>query len=259
MPRALYAFRYWLKLYRRTWRSTIVISVVNPMLFLLGIGVGLGHLVNLSHAANSAPLDGVSYADFFAPGLLAASAMQTAFVECGGRVTAAAGWAGSYRAAATTPLEPDEIMAGHMLFAAFRLATSSAAFIVVMEVFGVTQGWRGLVVWPAALLTGLAFAAPLAAWTVTLRSYTKVNSLFRFVIMPMYMFSGTFFALSQLPHGIRLIAQVLPLAQGVDLCRSLSLGSASPAAAFGHAAYLLVLVLAGVTLARVNYRRRLHA
>ncbi|MGH2927807.1 MAG: ABC transporter permease, partial [Solirubrobacteraceae bacterium] len=60
-------------------------------------------------------------------------------------------------------------------------------------------------------------------------------------------------------HGIRLIAQVLPLAQGVDLCRSLSLGSASPAAAFGHAAYLLVLVLAGVTLARVNYRRRLHA
>jgi lipooligosaccharide transport system permease protein len=255
MTRSLYAFRYWLKLYGRTWRGTIVISVANPVLFLLGIGVGLGHIVNQGH---STTLGGVSYPDFFAPGLLAASAMQTAFVECGGRVSMAAGWAGSYRAAATTPMEPDEIMAGHMLFAAFKLALTSAAFIIVMEIFGVTRGWWGLVVWPAALLTGLAFAAPLAAWTVTLRTYGKVNSLFRFVIMPMYMFSGTFFALSQLPHGVRLIAQALPLAQGVDLCRSLSLGSASLPAALGHVAYLLALACAGFAVARVNYRRVLH-
>lgn len=258
MTRSLYAFRYWLKLYSRTWRATIVISVANPLLFLLGIGVGLGHIVNSAPPTHAATLGGVSYADFFAPGLLAASAMQTAFVECGGRVSVAAGWAGSYRAAATTPMEPDEIMAGHMLFAAFKLALTSAAFILVMEVFGVTRGWWGLAVWPASLLTGLAFAAPLAAWTVTLRTYGKVNSLFRFVIMPMYMFSGTFFALSQLPHGIGLIAQALPLAQGVDLCRSLSLGSASLPAALGHAAYLLVCVGAGIAVARVNYRRVLH-
>ena len=258
MTRSLYAFRYWLKLYSRTWRATIVISVANPLLFLLGIGVGLGHIVNLSHTAHSATLEGVSYADFFAPGLLAASAMQTAFVECGGRVSLAAGLTGSYRAAATTPMEPDEIMAGHMLFAAFKLALTSAAFVLVMEIFGVTQGWWGLVVWPAALLTGMAFAAPLAAWTVTLRTYNKLNSLFRFVIMPMYMFSGTFFALGQLPHGVRLIAQALPLAQGVDLCRSLSLGTAALPAALGHTAYLLVCVGAGFAVARVNYRKVLH-
>ncbi len=112
---------------------------------------------------------------------------------------------------------------------------------------------------PAALLTGLAFAAPLAAWTVTLRTYAKVNSLFRFVIMPMYMFSGTFFALSQLPHGIALIASVLPLAQGVELCRSLSLGSASLPAAIGHTVYLLAFVVGGIAAARITYRRRLHA
>ena len=256
IARALHAFRYWLKLYSRTWRGSIVISVANPLLFLLGIGVGVGHLVN---PGESTALGGVPYADFFAPGLLAASAMQTAFVECGGRVTIAAGWAGSYRAAATTPLEPEEIMTGHMLFAAFRLLTSSAAFILVMEVFGVTRGWGALLVLPAALLTGLAFAAPLAAWTVTLRTYAKVNSLFRFVIMPMYMFSGTFFALSQLPHGIALIASVLPLAQGVELCRSLSLGSASLPAAIGHTVYLLAFVVGGIAAARITYRRRLHA
>ena len=74
-------------LYRRNWRSTIVISVANPMLFLLGIGVGLGHLVNQGHPSD---LGGVPYIDFFAPGLLAAAVMQTGFVEGGGRVPMAA-------------------------------------------------------------------------------------------------------------------------------------------------------------------------
>ncbi len=105
MARALHAFRYWLTLYRRTWRGTIVISVANPMLFLLGIGVGLGHLVDHGH---SAALGGVSYSAFFAPGLLAASAMQTG-VHRGRRPRRRSRPArsGSYRTAATTPLEPE--------------------------------------------------------------------------------------------------------------------------------------------------------
>lgn len=256
MARVWVAFRYWLTLYRRNWRSTIVISVANPMLFLLGIGVGLGHLVNQGHSPH---LGGVSYTDFFAPGLLAASAMQTGFVEGGGRVRAAASANGSYRTATTTPLEPDEIMAGHLMFITFRLLTSSAAFIVVMLIFGATDGWRALGTWPAALLTGLAFAVPFAAWAVGQRSMARLQTVFRFVLMPMYMFSGAFFALNELPHGVRLLAEALPLAQGVALCRSLSLGTASAGGIAGHGAYLLAFVLAGVVMARVTYRRRLHA
>ena len=258
MSRALHGFRYWLKLYGRTWRGTIVISVVNPLLFLLGVGVGIGHLVDVAHPAHAALLDGVSYSAFFAPGLLAASAMQTGFVESGGRVTTAAGWSGAYRAAATTPLEPEDILAGHMMFIAFRLATSTAAFIVVMELFGVISGWWAFALWHEALLTGMAFAAPIAAWTVTLRQYNRVNSVFRFVLMPMYMFSGTFFALGQLPHAVRLLASVLPLTQGVELCRSLSLGVASLPAVAGRSAYLLAFVVGGLLVARTTYRRRLH-
>jgi lipooligosaccharide transport system permease protein len=253
--RAWHAFRYWLTVYGRTWRGTIVVSVANPMLFLLGIGVGLGHLVDQGH---SATLDGVSYTAFFAPGLLAASAMQTGYIEGGGRVTAAAGWVGSYRTAATTPLEPGEIMAGHLLFIAFRLLTSSAAFVAVMAVFGVAAGWWVLAALPAALLTGLAFAAPAAAWAVGLRSIGKINAVFRFVLMPMYMFSGTFFALDQLPRGVRLVASALPLAQGVALCRSLSLGTASAPGVAARAGYLLAFIVVGVAVARVTYRRRLH-
>jgi lipooligosaccharide transport system permease protein len=195
---------------------------------------------------------------FFAPGLLAASAMQTGFIEGGGRVAAAASWQGSYRSATTTPLEPGEIMAGHLLFIAFRLLTSSGAFVAVMAAFGVSNGWWVLATLPAAMLTGLAFAAPLAAWAVGLRSAAKINTAFRFVLMPMYLFSGTFFALDQLPHWLRVVANVLPLAQGVELCRSLSLGRATTLEVLGHGAYLVALAGGGIALARLAYRRRLH-
>ena len=256
MTRVRPAFHYWLTRYSRSWRGTFVISFANPLLFLLGIGVGLGHLVDHGHTAT---LGGVSYTAFFAPGLLAASAMQTGFVESGSRVAAAAGWDGSYRSAATTPLEPEEIMAGHLLFVAFRLLTSNAVFIAVMALCGVAESWWVLAALPAALLTGLAFAAPIAAWAVGLRSIGSINAVFRFVLMPMYMFSGTFFALNELPHGVRLIASALPLAQGVALCRSLSLGDVSVPAVAGRVVYLLVLVIGGIAAARITYRRRLHA
>jgi Nod factor-specific ABC transporter NodJ protein len=250
------AYRYWMTVYRRTWRGTIVISVANPLLFLLGIGAGLGHLVD-THAPSQ--LGGVSYIAFFAPGLLAASSMQTGFIEGAGRVAMAAGWNGSYRAATTTPLEPADIMRGHLLFMAFRVLTSATSFVIVMAIFGVSQGWWAAATLPAAFLTGMAFAAPVAAWAVTVRSTARLNTVFRFVIMPMYMFSGTFFAVAQLPAFIRPVAYVLPLWHGVELCRSLSLGTETALGAAAHVGYLLVLTVAGILVARVTYRRRLHA
>jgi lipooligosaccharide transport system permease protein len=250
------AFGYWMTLYRKTWRGTIVISVANPLLFLAGIGAGLGDLVD-RHAP--AQLGSVSYLAFFAPGLLAASAMQTGFIESAGRVSMAAGPAGSYRSATTTPLDPGAIMGGHLLFMAFRVLTSSAAFVAVMALFGASDGWWTLAVLPAALLTGLAFAAPAAAWAVGVRSPAQITTTFRFVIMPMYMFCGTFFATSELPRWFRPIVEILPLWQGVELCRSLSLGTAELSGAAFHAAYLLALVTGGVIVARSTYRRRLHA
>jgi Nod factor-specific ABC transporter NodJ protein len=250
------AYRYWMSLYRKTWRSTIVISVANPLLFMLGIAAGLGRLVD-THAP--AQLGGVSYIAFFAPGLLAASAMQTGYIEGAGRVLFASTFGGSYRAAVTTPLEPEEILAGHLLYMAFRVFSSSLAFGVVMAAFGVSRGWWIVAVVPAALLTGMAFAAPAAAWAVGLRSYTQANTVFRFVIMPMYMFSGTFFAIAQLPRVIRPIAYVLPLWHGVELCRTLSLGTATVTGTAVHVAFLLALIVGGSLAARVSYRRRLHA
>ena len=252
----IHVFAYWFMLYRRTWRGTIVISVANPLLFLIGVGAGLGHLVD-RHAP--AQMAGVSYAAFFAPGLLAAAAMQTAFLESSAQVARAAAPSGAYQSTVPTPLDPQQVMAGHMLYVTFRVLTSSAAFVLVIACFGLVSVTRGVTVLIAATLTGIAFATPSAAWAVTVRVSSHINTVFRMLIMPIYMFSGTFYALSQLPVPIRVVVEALPLAQGVMLCRSLALGTAGAWAVAGHAAYLCALAVIGYALARVTYRRRLHA
>jgi lipooligosaccharide transport system permease protein len=91
------------------------------------------------------------------------------------------------------------------------------------------------------------------------REERKINTAFRMLIMPLYMFSGTFFAVSQLPGPVRVLIEALPLAQGVALCRSLALGAAGAPAIAAHAAYLCALAVIGFALARAAYRRRLHA
>lgn len=245
------SFSYWMRRYRHTWRGTIVISVGNPFLFLLAMGAGLGGLVDQNH---SAYLHGVPYLDFFAPGLLAAAAMQTAVTESARPVHTAGQPSGSYRAAAATPLRPQDIFAGHLLFIAFRIAISAAAFVLVMALFGIPGSTLLLV--PAALLTGLAFAVPIAAWAVGVDRPAKLNGFFRFVVMPLYMFSGTFFPTSQLPAWLRPVVELSPLWHGVALCRTIALGTGTP---YVHVVYLAVLAALGVLAGRRRYRRHLHA
>lgn len=252
----LRTFSYWLLRYKRTWRGTIVISVANPLLFLLGIGAGLGHLVD-RHSPTA--IGGVSYLAFFAPGMLAAAAMQTGYFESAGGAARSVLPDGPYRAATPTPLGPTQIMGGHLLFITFRVLTSSLSFVVAMLIFGATSGWWAVATVGAATLTGLAFAAPSLAWAVGLRRNQQVAVVFRFVILPMYMFAGTFFAVAQMPHWLLPVVYALPLYHGATLCRSLSLGTATWSGVALHGGVLLALLVAGVLAARVAYRRRLHA
>ena len=253
MAFAVREFQYWLIRYRRTWRGTVVISVLNPLLFLVAVGVGLGGLVR----PNSPSLGGVPYLDFFAPGMLAAAAMQNGVVESAFPVARAHGTSGSYRVAVSTPLEPDDILLGHALFMALRITVNAAAFLVVLLAFG--SAHSGLVVFdlPAATLTGLAFALPVSAWAVT-REMNGVVGVFKWVVMPLYLFSGTFFAISRLPVWIRPLAWLTPSWHGVELCRTLSLGTATAGATAAHVAYLLLVIAVGYLLARRGFRRRLH-
>lgn len=254
MKPALHVFEYCLMRYRRIWRGSVVISLANPLLFILAMGAGLGKLVN-EH--NSAYLHGLPYLTFMAPGLVAAAAMQIGYIESGGPVLQAALPGGSYRAAIAAPMSAADILLGQLLFIAFRILLSSTGVVLIIVAFGVIPPGRGLLLIPAALLTGLAFAMPVAAFAVRAKSPTSVGALFRFVIMPLYMFSGTFYPTAQLPAWLRDIIVISPLWHGVQLCRGLALGNATGRDVAAHTAVLLCLILAGAVAARHAYTRRL--
>ncbi len=254
-PMAVRAFRFWLVNYRRTWRGTIYSSVLNPVLYLGAMGLGLGTLVD-KHG--SASLGGVSYLAFLAPGLLAAASMQTAMGESTYPVMASVKWLKTYQAAVATPLRPADLFRGHLLFTTMRIAMNSAIFLVIMAAFGAVRSAWVLAALPVAILTGLAFAAPIDAFAVTREKEQGFAMLFRFGMIPLFLFSGTFFPISQLPAWIRPVAYLTPLWHGVALCRALSLGTAGLWSALGHVAYLAAITLAGVIAGSWTYRRRLH-
>jgi lipooligosaccharide transport system permease protein len=252
---AVREFRFWLVNYRRTWRGSIYSSVLNPVLYLGAMGLGLGTLVD---AHGTASLGGVSYLAFLAPGLLAATAMQTAVGESTYPVLASVKWLKTYQAAAATPLRPADLFHGHLMFTTMRLAMNCAIFLVVMTAFGAARSAWVLATIPVGVLTGLAFAAPIEAYAVTRTRDQSFAMLFRFGMIPLFLFSGTFFPVTQLPAWIRPVAYATPLWNGVALCRSLSLGSVSAGGAVLHIGYLAALAAIGLAVGSRTYRRRLY-
>jgi lipooligosaccharide transport system permease protein len=250
------SFRYWLVNYRRTWRGTIYSSVLNPVLYLGAMGIGLGTLVNAHHG--TASLGKVSYVAFLAPGLLAATGMQTAIGESTYPVMAMVKWLKTYVAAVATPLRPADLFRGHLMFTTMRLVMNSVIFLVVMAAFGAVESAWVVAAVPVAVLTGLAFAAPVEAFAITRDKDQSFAMIFRFGMIPMFLFSGTFFPVSQLPAAIRPLAYLTPLWHGVALCRALSLGTTTLGPALGHASYLMVVAAAGIFAGIKTYRRRLY-
>ncbi len=251
---AVRQLRFWLTNYRRTWRGSVYSSVLSPVLFLSAIGLGLGALIDEHSKARL----GVSYLEFLAPGLLAAAAMQTAVGECTYPVFGSVKWNRTYQAAAASPLRPADIFHGHVLFCTLRLVMNCSVFLAVAAVFGAVRSPEALLALPVAVLTGLAFATPIEAWAVTRTRDSSFAMIYRFGMIPIFLFSGTFFPVSQLPSWLRPVAYLTPLWHGVVLCRALSLGVATAGAALGHIGYLAALAGAGIVAGNRAYRRRLY-
>lgn len=238
--------------YRRVWRGTIISTVVTPVVYLLAFGYGLGTLVD--QTANLP--EGVSYLEFVAPGLLAATAMQIASFEASWPVLSAIKWSRQYHAMLATPLRIGDIVLGHQGFIAFRMFMTATIYLAAIAAFGAVESPLGILAIPVTVLVGLAFAAPIAAWGAYTESDASFVAIFRFVILPMFLFSGAFFPIEQLPEALQVVAYAMPLSHGVSLCRQLTLGDVS-ASALGHLAYLLVFTGAGLAAAYYSYRRRL--
>ena len=246
-------FGYWFTAYKRTWRGSIFGRFLSPLLFLLSMGLGLGSLVNRSAGG----VGGVPYLQFVVPGILAAQAMWVAMGESTYQVLGAIRWQMQYHAMLATPVGVDDLLAGHLTYVAAQITGATAIFMLVGSFFGAWSTWWVLLCLPVTVLTGLAFAVPIFAFSARQDGDGGFNILFRFVITPLFLFSGTFFPVSQLPVWLQPVAWVTPLWHGVDANRALALGSANPWVVLGHVAYLVAFTALGGWLARREFRRRL--
>jgi lipooligosaccharide transport system permease protein len=238
--------------YRHTWRASVFTSFVNPFLLLLAMGVGLGSLVDAGAGS-----DDLRYLAFLAPGLLAATAMQTAAGESSYPVMAGFKWVKSYDAALATPVAVHDLLAGHVGWAFLRIAQVTVVFAAVEIGFGAVPAAGGIASIVPALVTGLTFTTLITWYTARLDNESGLASLFRFGIMPLFLFSGTFFPVDRLPDWLEPLAVVTPLWHGVEWARSLALGSASPWPWWGHATFLLVVAAIGWVGAHAALRRRM--
>lgn len=241
--------------YRAVWKGSVATTFVFPLLYLAAMGVGLGALVD-RHVHH---VGGVGYVDFLAPGLLGGTLFQVAVNESTYPVMARLKWQRTYWAMLATPIEVDDVLAGHLAWSAVRGAMVATAFSVVMLVFGVVHSAFSLCSVPIAMAASVVFAAPVAAFAMRTRSENSFALLWRFGVMPMFLFSATFFPLGQLPRWLQVVAQATPLLHVVDLLRACTLGRGSAIQLTADVAYLVVAGVLGIALARRAFRDRLVA
>lgn len=206
--------------YRHQW-IIIVSGVFEPIFYLLGIGLGLGQVID------TVPLsDGrlVSYAAFVAPALLATAAMNGAVFETIFNVFFKLNFAKTYDGVLATPMGITEIALGEMIWALLRAALYAVAMFVIMFVAGLLLSPWGLLMVPAALVVAAAFAAAGLAGTSYLRTVNDFDVPMGLIVAPMFLFSGTFFPISVYPVPIQVFMQATPLYHAISLIRGLSTG-----------------------------------
>lgn len=245
---------YWRTRYLRTWKGSIISSFLEPVLYLLAMGVLLGQYVDDAGSSSIGP----SYLDFVAPGLMAAAAMQLATSETTWPVMGAVKWDKTYYAMLATPLRVRDIVAGHLATVVLRLVFTSTVFALVVALFGVfvsPLGAAGAVA--AAALTGVAFAFPVYAWSAGATNEQSFALIYRIGVIPMFLFSGAFFPISNLAEPLEWVARVLPLWHGVELTRGAAQGTLELLPATGHVLYMVVLAALGAGLAVRRLTRRM--
>ena len=243
------------RIYRRIWRGSVFTSFLTPILYLVAMGVGLGALID---ANTPDGVEGMSYLTFLAPGLLVATAMQTGAGEGAWKVMAGFKWRKTYHATLATPIGVRGLVLGLLLWAGVRVAMVSVAFAAVIAVFRIVPPGPALLAVIPGLLVGLATAAPVMAYTAGLKRDQGLTTLFRFIIVPMFLFSGTFFPIDQLPTWLQPVAFITPLFHAVELARWITLSIGPAVSPWISVAYLLAWFAAGTVAAFVMFARKLR-
>ena len=244
---------YYVTQYRRTWRGTIIGRFLSPLFFLLSMGLGLGALVD----DRAGGVNGMPYLHYVVPAIVATQAMWVAMGESTWPVLGHIKWDRGYHAMLATPLGIKDVLAGSFLALTLHLTLSTGMFIVIAALFGGFGSWLAVLSLPIAVLTGLAFAVPIYAFTAKQEGDSGFNILFRWVMTPLMLFSGTFFPIEQLPGWMQPVAWVTPLWHGVDASRQAGSGAIDPASFAAHLFVLVVFIAVGWLLAVRSFEGRL--
>ena len=234
--------------FRHGWIA-LVTGFAEPVFYLFSLGIGIGALVRTVTTDAGTT---VSYPQFVAPALLAASAMNGAVMDSTFNVFFKLRYARLYDAVLATPLGPRDIAVGEISWSLMRGGMYSAAFLVIATLAGAVRSWWAVLALPAAVFIGFAFAAVGMFATTFMRSWVDFDYI-TLAVQPMFLFSATFFPLSTYPEALQWLVRATPLYHGVALERALMLGEVGWGV-LGHVAYLVLLGGIGV----VGAARRLE-
>ena len=249
-----YALSVWWRnasMYRRTWKANILPNFFEPVFYLTAIGVGVGAYIQ--------EMGGTSYAAFLAPGLICVAAMNGASFEVTYNVFVRLTWEKTYDAMLTAPIEPDDVLAGEMLWALTRASIYGGAFFVVVALFGHAPLPQALLALPAIPLSGLLFASLGICFSLRVKKIDHLSFYFTLFLTPLFLFSDVFFPIQERLSGIWLwVAEILPLLHPVRAARAAFQGRISWLTAW-DVAYCLIVSTLLLAEARRTIRRRLTA
>ncbi|MFQ5936639.1 MAG: ABC transporter permease [Acidiferrobacterales bacterium] len=234
--------------WRRLMGPSLMINFGEPLLYLLGLGYGLGLFIG--------KMAGMDYLTFLASGIVASSAMTTATFEGMYSVYTRMVPQRTYDAMLATPIEVDDILAGEMLWCASKSLISGVAILLVAALLGAVSDWSAILALPIVFVIGLCFAGPAMVMSALSPGYDFFNYYFTLVITPMFILSGVFYPVTALPEVLQSLVQLLPLTHAVALVRPLVAGQ--PLTDVGlHLAVLLGYAAVGYYIAVILTRRRL--
>jgi lipooligosaccharide transport system permease protein len=239
-----------LLVYRQAW-LVFLTGFAEPLLYLFSIGIGVGQLVH------GFTVDGrqISYAAFVAPGMLASSSMNGALLDSTFGIFFKLRYAKVYDGVLATPMRTVDIARGELTWSLLRASVYSAGFLAIMAAMGLVSSWWALLAWPATWLIGFAFAGAGMALTTYMKSWQDFEYV-QLAVIPMFLFSATFFPVTAYHGWLRWVVEATPLYRGVALVRELTTGSLSLDSLWS-VLYLGVMGLAGLALASRRFERLL--
>jgi lipooligosaccharide transport system permease protein len=258
IPLPLVSSRAWLLVernllvYRRLW-LIVVSGFFEPLFYLFSIGIGIGSLVGTVTVTGGRAIE---YTAFVAPALLASSAMNGAVYDATFNLFFKLKYAKLYDAILTTPVGPGDIALGEIAWAQLRGTLYSVTFLVVMLAMGLVGSWWALLALPATVLIGFAFAAVCMTVTSFMRSWQDFEFV-QLTILPMFLFSTTFYPLSVYPRPLQVFIECTPLYHGIELLRALITGVGVGPGLLGHVLYFAVMAVLGVIAAGRRLERLL--